>query len=151
MPSRRFSAALWSPAGKGMTFCVMFNCVYVTFPCRILGQVWCLIVSIPDLCRLSYFHNGYQLVVFYNLSYDVASESEIMPRIIALKSINHYRDHTCVSCINICWFPGSCLNKRPIGRVFQHLTGDPASVNARKQTCEIVILTYFTLLQQNLP
>ena len=24
----------------------------VTFPCGILGQVWYLIVSIPDLCRL---------------------------------------------------------------------------------------------------
>ena len=31
------------------------NCVFVTFPCGILGQVWYLIVSIPDLCRLSYF------------------------------------------------------------------------------------------------
>ena len=32
-----------------------FNCVFVTFPCGILGQVWYLIVSIPDLFRLSYF------------------------------------------------------------------------------------------------
>ena len=31
-------------------------CVFVTFPCGILGQVWYLIVSIPDLCHLSYFH-----------------------------------------------------------------------------------------------
>ena len=30
-------------------------CIFVTFPCRILGQVWYLIVSLPDLCRLSYF------------------------------------------------------------------------------------------------
>ena len=29
-------------------------CIYVTFPCGFLGQVWYLIVSIPDLCRLSY-------------------------------------------------------------------------------------------------
>ena len=28
---------------------------FVTFPCGILGQVWYLIVMIPDLCRLSYF------------------------------------------------------------------------------------------------
>ena len=34
---------------------VMFYCVCVTFPCGILGQVWYLIVSIPDLCRVSYF------------------------------------------------------------------------------------------------
>ena len=31
----------------------MFNCVFVTFPCGILGQVWYLIVLIADLCRLS--------------------------------------------------------------------------------------------------
>ena len=34
---------------------VMFNCVFVTFPCGILGQVWYMIVSTPDLCHLSYF------------------------------------------------------------------------------------------------
>ena len=34
---------------------VMFNYVFVTFPCGILGQVWYLIVSIPDLCCLSFF------------------------------------------------------------------------------------------------
>ena len=33
---------------------VMFNCVFVTFLCDILCQVWYLIVSIPDLYRLSY-------------------------------------------------------------------------------------------------
>ena len=56
--SRLFIAALWSPAGKGPTYWllfVMFNCVFVTFPCAILGQVWHLIVSFPHLCRLSYF------------------------------------------------------------------------------------------------
>ena len=30
-------------------------CIFVTFPCCILGQVWYLIVSFPDLCSLSYF------------------------------------------------------------------------------------------------
>ena len=47
-----FFAALWSPAGKGLTswlLFVMFNCDFVTFPCGILDQVWYLIVSIPDL------------------------------------------------------------------------------------------------------
>ena len=59
MLSRMFIAALWSPAGKGLTsswlLCVMFNCVFVTFTCDILGQVWYFIVSIPDFCCLSYF------------------------------------------------------------------------------------------------
>ena len=35
----------------------MFYCVFVTFPCGVLGQVWCLIVWIPDLCLLSYLIN----------------------------------------------------------------------------------------------
>ena len=30
-------------------------CIFVTFPCGILGQVWYLIVSFPDICHLSYF------------------------------------------------------------------------------------------------
>ena len=30
-------------------------CIFVTFPCGILGQVWYLIASFPDLCLLSYF------------------------------------------------------------------------------------------------
>ena len=43
MLSHLFIAALWSPAGKGLTswfLFVMFNCgFFVTFPCGILGQV----------------------------------------------------------------------------------------------------------------
>ena len=30
-------------------------CIVVTFPCGILGQVWYLIVSFPEICFLSYF------------------------------------------------------------------------------------------------
>ena len=48
-----FNCALWSPAGKGLTTWLSFvvsNCEFVTFP-----RVWYLIVSIPDLCTLSYF------------------------------------------------------------------------------------------------
>ena len=49
-------------------------------------------------------------------------------------------------------FAGSrrrCMNTRPIGGVLKDLLGDPASVNAMKQTCVVVILAYFTLLQPN--
>ena len=35
---------------------VMLSCFFfVTFPCGVLGKVWYLIVSIPDLCLLTYF------------------------------------------------------------------------------------------------
>ena len=50
MLSHLFIAALWSPAGKGLTswlLFVMFKCVFVTLPCGVLGQVWYFIVLIP--------------------------------------------------------------------------------------------------------
>ena len=43
MLSRLFIVALGSPAGKGLTFWVLFvmsNCDFVNFPCGILGKVW---------------------------------------------------------------------------------------------------------------
>ena len=51
MLSRPFIAALWSPAGKELTSWpsfVIFNCVFVTVPCGILGQVCYFNVYIPD-------------------------------------------------------------------------------------------------------
>ena len=58
MLSRLFIAALWSPAGKvlnsWLSF-VMIKCVFVTFSRGNLGQVRYFMVSIPDLCHLSYF------------------------------------------------------------------------------------------------
>ena len=59
MLSRLLIAALWSPARKGLTSWLSFvvlDCVVVTLPFGILGQVLYLIVSIADLCPLSYFH-----------------------------------------------------------------------------------------------
>ena len=61
MLSLLFIAALWSHAKKRLTslllfvMFVMFICVFVTFPCRILGQIRYLIVSISDICRLTYY------------------------------------------------------------------------------------------------
>ena len=58
MLSRLFIVAL-SPAVKGLTswlLFVVFNCVFVTFPCGSLGQVRYLNVSNLDLGRLSYFY-----------------------------------------------------------------------------------------------
>ena len=36
---------------------MMLSCVFVTFAYGALGRVWHLIVSIPDLCLLSYFES----------------------------------------------------------------------------------------------
>ena len=46
--ARLFICALWSPAGKGLTS-------WLSFVVSTVSQVWYLIVSIPDLCTLTYF------------------------------------------------------------------------------------------------
>ena len=55
--ARLFICALWSPAGKGLTSLLSFvvSTVSLSLSIGILGQVWYLIVSIPDLCTLTYF------------------------------------------------------------------------------------------------
>ena len=45
----------WDRADLLALMFVMSICDFVTFPCGNLGQVWYLIVLIPDLCRLFYF------------------------------------------------------------------------------------------------
>ena len=56
--ARLFICALWSPAEKGLTSWLPFvvsNCEFVTFPLVSWVRFWYLIVSIPDLCTLTYF------------------------------------------------------------------------------------------------
>ena len=56
--ARLFICALWSPAGKGLTSWLSFvvSSVSLSLSLGILGQVWYLIVSIPDLCTITYFN-----------------------------------------------------------------------------------------------
>ena len=65
--ARLFITALWSPSGKGLASWlsfVMFYFSFVTFLFGILDQVWCLIVSIPELCHLSYL----ELLIVYHMT-----------------------------------------------------------------------------------
>ena len=56
-------AALWSPAGNGLTSWLSFVMFIVFLSlCGILGQVWYLIVPIPDLCHLSYFGVRFEIL-----------------------------------------------------------------------------------------
>ena len=67
IPSRLFIAALWSPAGQGLTSWLLFvmsSCDFFTFQCGILGQVWYLIVLNPEFSRLSYFVGWYFSFLF---------------------------------------------------------------------------------------
>ena len=34
--------------------CETFSCAFVTFPYGVLGQMWYLVVSIPNFCLLSF-------------------------------------------------------------------------------------------------
>ena len=50
--SRLFIVALWAY----LLACVGdVYCIFETFPCGILGQMWYLIVSLSDFSHLSYF------------------------------------------------------------------------------------------------
>ena len=48
---------------------MMFSCVFVTFQCGVLCQVWYLIVSIPDLCIFPYFEESIQSSTTPDLGY----------------------------------------------------------------------------------
>ena len=45
----------WERANLLALLYVMLSCVFVTFPCGVLDQVWSLIVSIPGICLLTNF------------------------------------------------------------------------------------------------
>ena len=49
----------WERASLLDLMYVTFSCVFVTFPCDVLDQVWYLIVSIPDLCLLTFIAGIY--------------------------------------------------------------------------------------------
>ena len=66
----------WERADLLALLHVMFYCVLVTLPCGVLGQMCCLIVSIPDLCLLSYFIMFYVtctviFVIFFHMFVEV--------------------------------------------------------------------------------
>ena len=51
LTSGRCNVFIFGPLGSRL-WCITVSC---HFPIGILGQVWYLIVSIPDLCTLTYF------------------------------------------------------------------------------------------------
>ena len=68
-----FLAALWLLLGWYGLLCVVFSCVLVAFPCGVLGLVWCLVVSIPDLCLLLYFEKLDIFIKYLFNCVDIAS------------------------------------------------------------------------------
>ena len=79
--ARLFICASWSPAGKGLTSWLSFvvsYCEFVAFPIGNLGQVWYLIVSIPNLCTLTYF----ELVLWHMYEYVVRTQKFHLTRLV---------------------------------------------------------------------
>ena len=67
----------WEKAYLWLLF-VMFKIVFLTFPCGIMGQVWYLIVSIPDIRRLSYFNCSYVMYLLFSLLWSFIKESKVI-------------------------------------------------------------------------
>ena len=57
--------ACWKMACLLALWCVVFSVFYVGFQCGVLGHVWCLIASIPDLCHFPYVHLQFKNTVFW--------------------------------------------------------------------------------------
>ena len=57
------------PLGSRL-WCLLWVC---HFPIGILGQVWYLIVSIPDLCNLTYFYNSETPIICYKYNKPIRS------------------------------------------------------------------------------
>ena len=51
----RLVVTCWERINLLVLFFVMFSCVFVTFPCGVLVQLWFLVVSISDNCLIIYF------------------------------------------------------------------------------------------------
>ena len=59
----RLVVTCWERAGLLALVCDVYL-YFVTFPCGILCHVWYLIVSIPDLCRPSFFTKTTILILY---------------------------------------------------------------------------------------
>ena len=74
--------------------CVMIYCVFVAFLYGVLGQVWYLILSIPDICPLTYFRCliGFKIYVKRILVYKlkkIVGSNNFSAQFI--KIISHYK------------------------------------------------------------
>ena len=55
----------WERADLLALLYVNFSCVFVTFPYGVLGQIWYLIVSIPDILPLVFLSLYWLIYIFF--------------------------------------------------------------------------------------
>ena len=88
MLSRLFIAALWSSAGKGLTawlLLVMFIVILLLSHVVSWCQVWYLIVSFPDLCRLSYFTYKERFIAWHSQCLSIGRVLDLRIRCLLLE------------------------------------------------------------------
>ena len=93
------------PLGSRL-WCLLWVC---HFPIGILGQVWYLIVSIPDLCNLTYFEYGFVLwkAPDFN-SYSVINQSKVLFfKVLAFQNLKPWAFIHGIVCLFISW---DCLS-----------------------------------------
>ena len=90
--------------------CVMFYCVFVTFPCGVLGQVWYLIVSISDLCHLTFLETQSSSV----LAVGITDSGKVFQSLLDLYWKETALINICASCRSLkCQTTkGFCLSKQ---------------------------------------
>ena len=80
------------------------------FPIGILGQVWCLIVSIPDLCHLSYFKKYLPSALILSV-WDLANVIWTTVACGACTQIEGAHNKLKPSLIKIAWIAEPCVSK----------------------------------------
>ena len=71
----------WTRADLLALLYVIFSCVYVTFPYVVLGQVWYLIVSIPDTVKTLYMD------ILYNSKFLIVNFAQMYMLSLKLNSL----------------------------------------------------------------
>ena len=75
----------WERADLLARLYVEFSSVFVTIPCGVMGQVWYLIVSIIDLCPLTYFVH-YTFLKLHKSNHKIRYMNSLAVRVIPYNS-----------------------------------------------------------------
>ena len=82
----------WERASLLALLYVIYSCVFVTFPCGVLGQVWDLIVSIPDLLLFLTFNGQFVKTVATHQLLGYCKFGKFPENFISAKSV---KSHIC--------------------------------------------------------
>ena len=105
-----FVVNCWERANFLALFCAMSYCGFVTFPFGVLGQMWYLIVSIPDLCHLTFVFGS--CFVVQNLVSFLVLPSPFCEERSGCFTFIAFGCHVTVSfCVSLSWCRGLIFSK----------------------------------------